>query len=450
MVIIDFLIYPLILIELIITGFISSLKLNKREFFKIRFFSFSIIALLLIILFEVTYFLFTKQTINFYLLDNNTLNSDLRLIISLLVIVFYVIIFTFSYKDHFKNLIFYLVKGFLKYFIIFNIFRLIITLLFSKISAETYYFLIIVVNLILFFILIFIQYLFLKMKMDFLIIDDLKVIDNKIYYVLSLVGIQIILESLICFIPELSLLSSCIIYLLNITLSFSLLFILYYLSKDQRNKYQLQLLQEIIHKEKEQYDLSKENVELLNVKFHDLKHQINLIKEKDEKNFDEINKALNIYDSIVKTGNDVLDVILTEKSLICEKEGITFNIMADAKDLDFIENSDLYSIFGNALSNSIEALIGEQEKSKKTIKLNIFKQNGFLKIRVTNYYVIEPKFDKNSNLPLTFKDKKYHGFGMKSIKRCVEKYHGVLSCKIKNQIFILSILIPLPENKSSN
>ena len=82
MVIIDFLIYPLILIELIITGFISSLKLNKREFFKIRFFSFSIIALLLIILFEVTYFLFTKQTINFYLLDNNTLNSDLRLIIS--------------------------------------------------------------------------------------------------------------------------------------------------------------------------------------------------------------------------------------------------------------------------------------------------------------------------------------------------------------------------------
>ena len=57
------------------------------------------------------------------------------------------------------------------------------------------------------------------------------------------------------------------------------------------------------------------------------------------------------------TGNHALDVILTEKSLICKQKEIKLTCMADGKQLAFMQTTDLYSIFGNLLNNSIEAAL---------------------------------------------------------------------------------------------
>lgn len=95
----------------------------------------------------------------------------------------------------------------------------------------------------------------------------------------------------------------------------------------------------------EQYELSRENINLINQKSHDLKHQIQALRKlnKDEfdKYLDDMEDTVHIYEKIVKTGNDVFDTILTEKSLYCKDRGIQVTCVADGSQMDFIETIDL-------------------------------------------------------------------------------------------------------------
>lgn len=59
--------------------------------------------------------------------------------------------------------------------------------------------------------------------------------------------------------------------------------------------------------------------------------------------------------TLVHTGNDALDAILSEKGLACEQGGIAFRCMADGAAVGFMAPTDIYSLFGNALDNAIEA-----------------------------------------------------------------------------------------------
>ena len=111
--------------------------------------------------------------------------------------------------------------------------------------------------------------------------------------------------------------------------------------------------------QKEHYRIAKENIDIINRKCHDLKHQIAALrdmctKEEREKYIEEIQDSIQIYEAMVKTGNDVLDTILTEKSLACKENDIVVSCVADGKGLEFLHPIDLYTIFGNAMDNAIE------------------------------------------------------------------------------------------------
>ena len=125
-------------------------------------------------------------------------------------------------------------------------------------------------------------------------------------------------------------------------------------------KQELDLMNLLLEKEQEQYRLSRENIAIINQKCHDLKHQLRAIRKSTEadKNqyIKEVEESIKIYEAIVKTGNEVLDTILTEKSLYCKERGIVVSCVADGALLSFMHTMDLYSLFGNALDNAIEAV----------------------------------------------------------------------------------------------
>lgn len=102
-----------------------------------------------------------------------------------------------------------------------------------------------------------------------------------------------------------------------------------------------------------QYRLSRENIEAINIKCHDMRHQIRHLADArevvDGQALTEIAREINVYDSVVETGNEALDTILTEKGLTCSSEGITLSVIADGHALDRVSPSDIYSLFGNAL-----------------------------------------------------------------------------------------------------
>ena len=200
---------------------------------------------------------------------------------------------------------------------------------------------------------------------------------------------------------------------------------------------------------KAKYSLAKENIDLINRKCHDLKHQMKALKNMEEREerrlyVSELEHSIQIYNAIVKTGNEALDTILTEKSLYCEANHILVSCVADGSKLDFINPVDLYAIFGNAMDNAIESVQGIGDPGRRLIDVLVYVKRQFLAISVSNPIEGAPLAFEDG-LPVTTKDKNgYHGFGLKSIRHTVEKYGGFVTVEAKEGLFSLRILFPLP------
>lgn len=201
----------------------------------------------------------------------------------------------------------------------------------------------------------------------------------------------------------------------------------------------------------EQYDLSRVNVELINRKCHDLKHQVAALRlERDpsaqEEGLRSIEQAVMIYDSVAQTGNEVLDTVLTQQSLICEQDHISWTCMADGKLLDFMTPVDLYTLFGNALDNAIESVRQIGDPQRRTVAVTVCRQHGAALIQIENYF--SHAITVENGLPVTTKqDAEQHGYGLKSISDIAARYGGLARVQTDDDIFILSILLPLPQRK---
>lgn len=243
--------------------------------------------------------------------------------------------------------------------------------------------------------------------------------------------------------------------LFNIVLQFYCITLLYLQSalfKKSSMRKELETIQLLWHQQKGQYQLSKETIELINHKCHDLKHQVQAIRAvKDEKEREtylkKIEKSVQIYSAIVRTGNEILDTILTEKSLICENSGIHINCVADGSLLAFMNPVDLYTLFGNALDNAIEAVRKLESKEKRVIDIMLYERQSFLMLQIVNPMCGEVKFE--DGLPLTTKAKNgYHGYGMKSMLHTIQKYEGHLTTEVKNGCFYFNVMLPLERDSN--
>ena len=207
-------------------------------------------------------------------------------------------------------------------------------------------------------------------------------------------------------------------------------------------------LRKLLHMQKEVYRVSAESVELINQKYHDLKHHIRLLRselgpEEKLRYLDELEQDIKSYEAQNKTGNKVLDTLLTAKSLVCQSQGITVTCVADGKELDFMRPTDLSVLIGNALDNAIEGVSRIQDPEKRLIHISVTRQKSFIRFRVEN--CCEEEISFSDGLPLTRKDARYHGYGLKSIRSVVEKYEGSMTVKARDGWFELRILFPRSE-----
>lgn len=207
--------------------------------------------------------------------------------------------------------------------------------------------------------------------------------------------------------------------------------------------------EQIWKSQKEQYQLSKAQIELINQKCHDLKHQVAALRtihdeQQREDSIRKVEQAVMIYDAAIHTGNEVLDTVLTEKSLTCERKEIKWTCMADGSQLGFLDPVDLYAIFGNALDNAIEAVQELTEPEQRVIAVTVFNRGKLTILQIENYYNGQLTFQ--DGLPKSTKgDDDHHGFGMKSIRQIAEKYSGSISIHTEDGIFVLSIILPVPD-----
>lgn len=207
----------------------------------------------------------------------------------------------------------------------------------------------------------------------------------------------------------------------------------------KKDEIELSILKHMLYESRHQYADSKESIEIINVKCHDLRHQLSALKGKEySEELSRISDAINIYDSSFKTGNDALDVVLTEKGLLCRNKGIRLTCMLDGTILSSMKQSDIYSLFGNAIENAVDSVSGLDE-DRRVISIRQIKRQGFGIIMIENYYDGILSFE--GGLPITDKDKNFHGFGMKSMKMIVEEYGGEMRASVSGDIFRLEIIL---------
>ena len=214
-----------------------------------------------------------------------------------------------------------------------------------------------------------------------------------------------------------------------------------------RVRKELEAVQNVLQNQYVQYKQSRESIELINYKYHDLKHQIAVLRsEEDPKKREEflnrMEEEIRQYEAQNKTGNKVLDTVLTTKSLYCAKHGITFTCVADGTLLDFMDVMDICSIFGNALDNAIECELKIPDKEKRLIHVTVSKQKQFLILRFENYCKETLQYQEGTPVT-TKKEKEFHGYGLKSIQYTVNKYDGAVSMNLEDNWFELKVLIPM-------
>lgn len=141
------------------------------------------------------------------------------------------------------------------------------------------------------------------------------------------------------------------------------------------------------------------------------------------------------------TGNYILDALLFDKSKVAEKYN-TIIIFKGVINENEIDNIDSCIIFGNAIDNAIEACQQFRLDIKKEINIMIKHLNNFMTIIISNPVMSQMPI-KNNTISSTKDDSINHGFGIKSIKKIINKYSGELEITNENNTFTLKIYLSI-------
>lgn len=208
-------------------------------------------------------------------------------------------------------------------------------------------------------------------------------------------------------------------------------------------KQELAMTRQMWQEDVRQYELTKQTIDVLNFRYHDLKNQMALLVQ-DKKVAQEIRQCLDSYSDSVRTGNESMDVVLTEKSILCRKYDIDLTCMADAECLMQVSPVDVYSILGNLIDNAVEYLREIPDRDKRLISLSIGQEGAVDVIQIDNF--LQQKPEEERGFPVTTKgDKANHGYGLRSVQYMVKKYDGIMRISTDNQLFSVTIVLPLKE-----
>ena len=226
-------------------------------------------------------------------------------------------------------------------------------------------------------------------------------------------------------------------------------FIAYGMLSQNVSQQEVSLVKRLWAEDKKQYRLQKESIEMINIKCHDLRHQIAALKnssgEVSNKLIADMERSIDVTEYTFQTGNDVLNVIFSNIGIRCKQNGIDFSCMAEGSSLNFMEEMDIYSIFQNLLDNAFEYEDKYVEPDCKFISITVKNAGDMVQIHCENYCKAEiPKEQlEQGNIETTNEDKSNHGFGLKSIKNTTKKYGGDFRIFLQDDMFQVNIIFHL-------
>lgn len=142
--------------------------------------------------------------------------------------------------------------------------------------------------------------------------------------------------------------------------------------------------------------------------------------------------------------HEMLNAILARYGQQCLDSHIAFHADIRSGIIDSIADADITSLFCNLLDNAIEAA---NQIPDSFIEISVCKREKtpFIVIAMANSSRKNPLEAQSGSLATTKPNKRKHGFGIKSIRKIVDKYHGNMQMYYDQESFIFHTVITLKQ-----
>lgn len=154
-----------------------------------------------------------------------------------------------------------------------------------------------------------------------------------------------------------------------------------------------------------------------------------------------LNDDLTQVDTVLKTGNVMVDAILNSKISLLKAKDIAVNAKASVPPDLRISEIDLCVIIGNLLDNAMEACLRQKEGESRFVRIFVGVLKDQLYISVSNS--TGGQIRKSGKVYLSSKDSASHGFGLMRIDRLTAKYDGYVNRQNEEGVFATEVMLPL-------
>ncbi len=178
---------------------------------------------------------------------------------------------------------------------------------------------------------------------------------------------------------------------------------------------------------------------------HDMRHHFALLqslasKGRIEEIKDYLQTAQSDMDAITPTRfceNETVNLILSSFADKAKQSEVKLTVDAKLPDSLTFSDTELCSLFSNALENAICACESIADSNERYIRLRVYSKNNKLCIDIRNSYQTEPVFYQG--FPVSSREG--HGFGTKSISHIIEKHGGIYQFSVKDGLFVFQATI---------
>lgn len=160
-----------------------------------------------------------------------------------------------------------------------------------------------------------------------------------------------------------------------------------------------------------------------------------------EKYLNDLDKDLTNVDTVLKTGNIMVDAILNSKLSLAVSHEIKISAKATVPKNIQVSDVDLCVIIGNLMDNAMEAAIKLENLEDRFIRVYIREMKDQLYISITNS--VGDKVKKTKLGYISTKLGTNHGFGLKRVDSIVDKYNGFINRQSEEGVFATEIILPL-------
>jgi hypothetical protein len=198
----------------------------------------------------------------------------------------------------------------------------------------------------------------------------------------------------------------------------------------------MEMARKLAEERSRQYAQSTATVQAINARMHDIRHKV-MATLRDEgvgmsqTAAQELVHDINVYDAQVHTGSTALDCVLTEKSLICQREGIALTCMADGSMLKFMPEEDVYGLFSLLIDAGRDAAQTLPAKDSKALSLTATRHGSLAAIHLMG------SSSASAEKPLLS--------ATEQLGSMVKRHGGTAAATIEGSTFSVDILLPLKE-----